>query len=108
MPCTKAFQGTSVLALEQLVANQGQAAALAPCGAQEGSHSHRCLARRLSSPHVSSNHSFQFQRMESLKLECLAGKEAWFNPAWLAMGVGGGKPPFLTCEFKQPERLSEM
>jgi cytochrome c-type biogenesis protein CcmH/NrfG len=37
--------------------------------------------------------------MLSHRLECLEGKEAWFTPACLTMEVGGGKPPFPTCEF---------
>jgi hypothetical protein len=28
-----------------------------------------------------------------------AGQEGWFTPSCLAMGVGGGKPPFLTCKL---------
>ncbi len=47
-------------------------------------------------------------RMPSHRLERLAGQEGWFTPACLAMGVGGDKPPFLTCEFKEPERFSHM
>jgi hypothetical protein len=41
--------------------------------------------------------------MRSLRLEYLVAQEGWFTPVCLAMGVGGGKPPFLTCEFFQPE-----
>ncbi|MFN2513133.1 MAG: SpoIID/LytB domain-containing protein [Pyrinomonadaceae bacterium] len=43
----------------------------------------------------------------SLRVGYLASQEGWFTPACLAMGVGGGKPPFLTCKFKQPERSSK-
>ncbi len=49
----------------------------------------------------------QLPGMQSLRLGHLAGQEGWFTPAWLAMEVGGGKPPFLTCEFRQPERFSK-
>ncbi|CAN5791718.1 hypothetical protein BH20ACI3_BH20ACI3_26320 [soil metagenome] len=56
--------------------------------------------------------------MRSLRLECLAGQEVDWRaidaaplgipdfPAYLAMEVGAGKPPFLTCKFEQPKWFS--
>ncbi len=49
----------------------------------------------------------ELTRMESLKLEYFAGQEGWFTPADSHCHTGEGKPPFLTCKFKQPERLTE-
>jgi SpoIID/LytB domain protein len=39
----------------------------------------------------------------SLRITKFAGQEGWFIPARVAQQVGGGKPPFSTCEFVQLE-----
>lgn len=42
--------------------------------------------------------------MRSLRVEYLAGQEGRFTPADSHRQASGGKPPFLTSKFKQPER----
>ena len=46
--------------------------------------------------------------MGSLRLEYSQVRKGGFTPDCLAMGVGGGKPPFLSREFKQRMVSSEV